>query len=101
MLKFQEKTTYNELIRRYKSEKARYYQELEKSFQNNLAIRKNLIEELKGLIGIDQPISETYKQFKDLQVRDGENRGMFPEQKQTTFGKPTTITSVYFMTFSI
>ena len=67
--KIPEKTTYNELIRRYKSEKARYYQELEKSFQNNLAIRKNLIEELKGLIGIDQPISETYKQFKDLQAR--------------------------------
>jgi hypothetical protein len=57
------------LIRRYKSEKASYYQELEKSFQNNLVIRKNLIEELKGLIGIDQPISETYKQFKDLQAR--------------------------------
>jgi hypothetical protein len=67
--KIPEKTTYDDLIRRYKSEKARYYQELEKSFQNNLVIRKNLIEELKGLIGIDQPISDTYKQFKDLQAR--------------------------------
>lgn len=67
--KIPEKTTYNDLIRRYKSEKARYYQELEKSFQNNLVIRKDLIEELKGLIGIDQPISDTYKQFKDLQAR--------------------------------
>ena len=67
--KIPEKTIYNELIRRYKSERARYYQELEKSFQNNLVIRKNLIEELKGLIGIDQTISETYKQFKNLQSR--------------------------------
>ena len=67
--KIPEKTTYDDLIRRHKSEKARYYQELEKSFQNNLVIRKNLIEELKGLIGIDQPISDTYKQFKDLQAR--------------------------------
>lgn len=67
--KIPEKTIYNELIRRYKSERARYYQELEKSFKNNLDIRKNLIEELKGLIGIDQPISETYKQFKNLQSR--------------------------------
>ena len=67
--KIPKKTIYNELIRRYKSERARYYQELEKSFQNNLVIRKNLIEELKGLIGIDQPISETYKQFKNLQSR--------------------------------
>jgi uncharacterized protein (DUF342 family) len=53
--KIPEKTTYDDLIRRYKSEKASYYQELEKSFQNNLVIRKKLIEELKGLIGIDQP----------------------------------------------
>ena len=67
--KIPEKTNYDDLIRRYKSEKARYYQELEKSFQNNLVIRKNLIEELKGLIGIDQPISDTYKEFKDLQAR--------------------------------
>ena len=67
--KIPEKTIYNELVRRYKSERAMYYQELEKSFQNNLVIRKNLIEELKGLIGIDQPISETYKQFKNLQSR--------------------------------
>ena len=67
--KIPEKATYDDLIRRYKSEKARYYQELEKTFQSNLVIRKNLIEELKGLIGIDQPISDTYKQFKDLQAR--------------------------------
>ena len=67
--KIPEKTTYNDLIRRYKSEKARYYQELENSFQNNLVIRKNLIDELKGLIGLDQPILDTYKQFKDLQAR--------------------------------
>ena len=67
--KIPEKTTYNELIRRYKSEKAKHYQDLEKSFQNNMVLRKNLIEELKGLVGIDQPISETYKQFKDLQSR--------------------------------
>lgn len=67
--KIPEKTIYNELIRSYKSERARYYQELEKSFQNNLVVRKNLIEELKGFIGIDQPISETYKQFKNLQSR--------------------------------
>ena len=67
--KIPEKTTYDELIRRHKSEKAKYYQELENSFQNNLVIRKNLIDELKGLIGLDQPISDTYKQFKDLQAR--------------------------------
>ena len=67
--KISEKITYDDLIRKYKSEKTRFYNELEKSLQNNLVIRKSLIEELKGLIGIDQPISETYKHFKDLQRR--------------------------------
>ena len=67
--KIPEKKTYEDLIRKYKFEKGKYYQQLEKTFQDNLVIRKNIIEELKGLIGIDQPISETYKQFKELQSR--------------------------------
>lgn len=67
--KIPEKITFDELIRTFKSEKAKYFQELEKSYQSNLAVRQALIEELKGLIGIDRPISESYKQFKDLQAR--------------------------------
>ena len=67
--KIPEKKIYDDLIRRYKSEKISYYKELEKSFQKNLVTRNNLIEKLKGLIGIDQPISDTYKQFKDLQAQ--------------------------------
>ena len=67
--KIPEKITYDALIRTFKSEKAKYFQELEKSYQSNLAVRKALIEELKGLIGVDRPISESYKQFKDLQAR--------------------------------
>ncbi|MEC8090396.1 MAG: DUF349 domain-containing protein [Bacteroidota bacterium] len=68
-IKLPEKVAFDQLVRKYKSEKARYYQDLEKSQQNNLAIRKSLIDELKGLIGVDRPISDTYKQFKDLQAR--------------------------------
>ncbi len=67
--KITEKKTYDDLIRRFKFEKGKYYKELEKTLQNNLVNRKKLIEELKGLIGIDQPISDTYKQFKELQSR--------------------------------
>lgn len=84
--KIQEKTTYDDLIRRHKIEKAKYYQELEKSFQNNLVIRQNLIEELKGLIGIDQPISDTYKQFKNLQARWRES-GHVPRLEVTNIWK--------------
>jgi hypothetical protein len=67
--KITEKKNYDDLIRRYKLEKGKYYKELEETLQNNLIIRKKLIEELKGLIGIDQPISDTYNQFKELQSR--------------------------------
>lgn len=64
-----EKPVFESLVRRYKSERNHYYKELEKNLQSNLKTRLDLIEELKGLIGVDQPIGETYKQFKSLQNR--------------------------------
>ena len=70
----------------FKSEKARYYQDLEKSQQKNLALRKSLIEELKGLIGVDRPISDTYKQFKDLQARWRES-GHVPQSEANNIWK--------------
>ena len=62
-----EKSKFEALVQRYKSERNTFYKELEKNLQSNLKIRLALIEELKGLIGVDQPIGETYKQFKTLQ----------------------------------
>ena len=85
-VKLPEKVAFDQLVRKYKSEKARYYQDLEKSQQNNLAIRKSLIEELKGLIGVDRPISDTYKQFKDLQARWRES-GHVPQAEANNIWK--------------
>jgi len=85
-VKLPEKVAFDQLVRKYKSEKARYYQDLEKSQQNNLAIRKSLIEELKGLIGVDRPISDTYKQFKDLQARWRES-GHVPQSEANNIWK--------------
>ena len=84
--KLPEKVTFDQLVRSFKSEKARYYQDLEKLQQNNLAIRKSLIEELKGLIGVDRPISDTYKQFKDLQARWRES-GHVPQSEANNIWK--------------
>ena len=64
-----EKSMFESLVRRYKSERSHFYKELEKNLQTNLKTRLELIEELKGLIALDQPIGETYKQFKALQNR--------------------------------
>lgn len=85
-VKLPEKVTFDQLVRKFKSEKSRYYQDLEKSQQNNLALRKSLIEELKGLIGVDRPISETYKQFKDLQARWRES-GNVPQSEANNIWK--------------
>lgn len=62
-----EKSQFESLVKRYKTERSQYYKEFEKNLQTNLKIRLELIEELKELIGLDQPIGETYKQFKTLQ----------------------------------
>ena len=85
-IKLPEKITFDQLMRKFKSEKARYYQDLEKSQQNNLAIRKSLINELKGLVGIDRPISDTYRQFKDLQSRWRES-GHVPQSEANNIWK--------------
>ena len=85
-VKLPEKATFDQLVRKFKSKKSRYYQDLEKSQQNNLALRKSLIEELKGLIGVDRPISETYKQFKDLQARWRES-GHVPQSEANNIWK--------------
>jgi hypothetical protein len=63
------KKNYQELVRRYKSDRSTYYKSKEEQQKKNLAQRLELIEELKGLINVEQEIKESYKQFKDLQKR--------------------------------
>ena len=60
---------FNNLVRRYKSDRGSYYRGLEEKQHKSLEQRLELIEELKGLISVDQDINTTYKQFKDLQRR--------------------------------
>lgn len=60
---------FNNLIRRYKSDRSTYYRSVEQKQHKSLEERLALIEELKGLISVEQDINATYKQFKDLQKR--------------------------------
>jgi len=48
---------FNNLIRRYKSHRGTYYKSVEEKQQKSLEQRLALIEELKGLIGVDQDIN--------------------------------------------
>lgn len=63
------KKTFQELVRRYKSDRNTYYKSKEEQQKKNLAQRLALIDELKGLINVEQEVKDTYKQFKDLQKR--------------------------------
>lgn len=63
------KKEFGSLLRRYKSARGTYFKSVEEKQKENLAIRIALIEELKGLITLEQDIKTTYSQFKDLQKR--------------------------------
>ena len=63
------KKEFEALYRRYKSDRSTYYRSQEEKQKKNLAQRIALIEELKGLISLEQDINITYNQFKDLQKR--------------------------------
>lgn len=60
---------FNNLVRRYKSDRGTYYRSVEEKQHKSLEQRLALIEELKGLINVNQDINATYQQFKDLQRR--------------------------------
>ena len=80
------KKEFNELLRRYKSDKGTYYRSVEEKQQKNLAYRLELIEELKGLINVEQNINTTYNQFKDLQNRWKES-GQVPRMEANNIWK--------------
>ena len=80
------KKEFNELYRQYKSDRSNYYRSLEEKQQKNLTYRKELIEELKGLINVDTNINTTYNQFKDLQKRWKES-GQVPRMEANNIWK--------------
>lgn len=61
------KRQFNEVYHDYREKRDQYYKNLEKSLKANLAERQRIIEDLKGLVNIEEDINTTYKNFKDLQ----------------------------------
>ena len=64
---------FNNLIRRYKSDRSKYYKSVEEKQQKSLEERLALIEELKGLISIEQDINATTSNSK-IYKSDGKKR---------------------------
>ena len=63
------KRQFNEVYSDYREKRNIYYKNLEQGLKANLANRHEIINELKGLVNIEEDINTTYKNFKDLQER--------------------------------
>lgn len=74
------KTRFNNIYSDYREKRNQYYKNLEHSLKENLKIRLNIIEELKGLINVEENINETYKHFKELQEK-WRNAGPIPRME--------------------
>lgn len=71
---------FKQAYREYRKKLNDHYQNIEKNLKDNLAKKLEIIEELKGLINVDENINTTYKHFKELQER-WRNTGPIPRDK--------------------
>ncbi len=63
------KRQFNEVYSEYREKRNQYYKSLENSLKENLANRLSIIEELKGLVNVEEDINTTYKHFKEVQEK--------------------------------
>ncbi len=77
------KNEFNTLFFEYREKRNHYYKNLKKDLQFNFEKRLALIEELKGLLAVEENINTTYKQFKSIQDRWRE-AGPIPRDRYNT-----------------
>ncbi|MHA6279985.1 DUF349 domain-containing protein [Salinimicrobium sp. CAU 1759] len=77
------KKRFNSLYFDYKEKRNKYYQQLKQDLNQNLEKRLEIIEELKGLIDVEENINTTYRHFKELQDR-WKTAGPIPRDKYNT-----------------
>ncbi|HET8855783.1 MAG TPA: DUF349 domain-containing protein [Salinimicrobium sp.] len=77
------KKKFNTLYFEYKEKRNKYYQRLKQDLNQNLEKRLEIIEELKGLIDVEENINTTYKHFKELQEK-WRIAGAIPRDKYNT-----------------
>ena len=74
------KTKFNDIYKTYRKKRQEYYKNLESSLQANHSKRLEIIEDIKGLINVEENINTTYKHFKELQ-ESWRNAGPIPRDK--------------------
>lgn len=77
------KTQFNKAYNEYRNKRTAYYKNIEESLKSNLNKRNAIIEEIKGLINVEENISSTYKHFKELQ-ENWRNAGPIPRDRYNT-----------------
>lgn len=77
------KKEFNSIYFDYKEKRNKYYQQLKQDLNKNLNLRLEIIEELKGLLGVEENINTTYKHFKELQDR-WRTAGAIPRDEYNT-----------------
>ena len=73
-------TSFKELYKKYKEQRALLNENIEKEKLDNLKKRWALIEELKELISSKESVNKTFNEFKDIQQR-WRAIGMVPQQE--------------------
>ncbi|WP_400080396.1 DUF349 domain-containing protein [Winogradskyella sp. R77965] len=74
------KKLFNTLYKEYKQSINAYYKEREQNLKQNLENRLAIIEEIKGLLNVEENMGTTYKHFKELQEK-WRNAGPIPRDK--------------------
>jgi hypothetical protein len=74
------KKQFNALYKDYKQAINGYYKEREQNLKQNLEGRLQIIEEIKGLLSVEENMGTTYKTFKELQEK-WRNAGPIPRDK--------------------
>ena len=77
------KKDFNSIYFDYKEKRNNYYQQLKQDLNKNLNRRQEIIEELKGLLDVEENINTTYKHFKELQEK-WRTAGPIPRDKYNT-----------------
>lgn len=74
------KKRFNAIYKEYRNKLNAHYKSLQNSLKENLEKRLLIIEEIKGLINVEENINTTYKHFKELQEQ-WRNAGPIPRDK--------------------
>jgi len=71
------KKQFNDIFKEYRTKRTAHYKNIEQNLKENLKNRLTIIEEIKGLLNVEESINSTYKHFKELQ-ESWRNAGSIP-----------------------